>query len=171
MAALLDTVHPPSEDAQRVASFAYVIGDAVEDAGVAPFTGDDSELSAAMALVAIGWHESGFKPDIVHCRWKGDSGRSVSAWQLWGPWAWFGHTHDEVCGSTRLAATLAVRVLGVHAVRCSRSSWRGLFNGYASGDCSKPSRAATDMCASWQRLCVGAGLTVSCDNRRPARRM
>lgn len=170
MAALLAAVHPPAEDVHRVESFAYVISDAVEDTGATPFTGDERELTAGLALVAIGNHESGFRDDIVQCRWKGDSGKSISAWQLWGPWAWFGHTHDEVCGSTRLAAALALRVLDVHAQQCKRSAWRGVFNGYASGDCSKASKAATDMCNDWSRLLADVGLVVSCTDRKPVRR-
>lgn len=105
-------------------------------------------LGSSMALVAIAQHESGFASDVETCKRTGDGGRSVSLFQLQGPWAWDGHTRAEVCSSVTLAASLALSVLSRH----SKCTPRGIFMAYASGDCARKSDAGEALYQSWVRL-------------------
>lgn len=149
----------PRADADR-ARLSAVANDVATVATEAPF---GSKEATALALVAIAQHESGFAADVQTCRRNGDGGRSVSLWQLQGPWAWDGHTRAEVCASPELAATLALGVLSRHA-RCG--TYGGMFRGYASGSCATKSDAGEALCRSWVRLLGRAGYSATCDGAK-----
>lgn len=162
LAAITALARPAPADVPRLERLAGDVVLAVE-LGADPF--EDSTANA-LALVAIAWHESGFRPEVADCRVAGDSGRSVTAWQLMGPWAWGGASRADVCNHPALAAYLALGVLERHAERCPRAPWRAVFGGYASGSCGRPSAAASRQCAIWARLARAEGLVASCDDRR-----
>lgn len=133
----------------------------------APFTGPDRVLKHALALAAIAVHESNLAAKVVACRYDGDPlrgwkpgrGMSVTHFQLHKGAAWFGHTKEEICASGPLAAYLAGSVLRNH--RRSGTAL-GVFRGYASGDSSRPVKAADRQCRMWVKVAAGAGLKVSC---------
>ena len=94
---------------------------AVATAPSLPLTGPAAREGTIAMLVGVAWHESGFRADVVDCRTRGDSGRSVSAWQLMRGMAWAGHTQAEICRSPELTASLALRVITIQATQCTRS--------------------------------------------------
>lgn len=114
-----------------------------------PWRGPTARQRAALALVAIAYHESGFRADVSDCRRVGYAEPSITAFQLHGPWAWGGYSKRELCRSPRLAAERALAVLAHHAKRCGTAR---AFQGYASGDCSRGSGAARRQEAIWRRL-------------------
>ncbi len=170
LTAILGLSDRPAEERPELELVAADVALAVEF-GRVPFLGPAAREAAALALVAIAWHESGFAPEVGDCRRRGDlhltPTGSVSLWQLLGPWARGGHPADEVCQNQPLAAYLALGVLDVHARRCTRAPWRSLFDGYASGRCGHETPASGRQCAAWARLAASAGLVASCDDRRP----
>jgi hypothetical protein len=174
LAGILSLVHPTAQrDINRLSTVAADIALAVDMAPSLPFSGPAAREATALALVAIAGHESGFQARYATCASTGDrlahhgpaEGRSISLWQLMRGWAWGEYSRAEICPETPtdsrpLAAWLALRVLRLHGARCRRvQSW---FNGYAAGDCSVRSAAATRQCASWERLMRRAGLAGSC---------
>lgn len=139
---------------------------AVDSADVLPFSGPAGRAGTVALLVAIAWHESGYRADVLACRTRGDRGASVSPWQLMRGMSWAGHTQAEICGSPSLAAALALRVVQLHADRCTRSGPGGWLHGYASGSCGRPSRAGRELCRDWLRAAKAAGIEgASCDVR------
>lgn len=166
LAAITALARPAPVDVPRLERLAADVVLAVE-LGPDPF-GDPA--ANALALVAIAWHESGFRPEVANCRVAGDSGRSVTAWQLMGPWAWGGNTRADVCNHPALAAYLALGVLERHAERCPRAPWRAVFDGYSGGRCGRASAASRRQCAIWARLARSEGLVASCDDRQEIRR-
>jgi hypothetical protein len=133
----------------------------------APFTGPDRVTKHALALAAIAVHESNLASKVVSCRYDGDPlqgwkpgrGRSITHFQLMRGAAWFGHTKEEICTSGPLAAYLAGSVLRNHA---RTGTALGVFRGYASGDSSRPVKAADRQCRMWTKIATNAGLKVSC---------
>jgi hypothetical protein len=187
LAAVLSLGRAPAVDVvaerPRLEALAADVALAVRDASAQnPFTGPARDEAAALVLVAVAFHESGFDARVQDCRLTGDrrrgqaphEGPSVTLWQLKGAWARGGLTREEVCRSPRLAAAQALRVFAGHARRCARSPWLAAFQGYASGSCGRESlvayrtqegdvavkqqRAGLVRCATWERLAKRAGL-------------
>lgn len=174
----------------RLEALAADVAGAVDDArSDNPFAGPASREAAALVLVAVAFHESGFDARVQDCRLTGDrrpgqgphEGPSVSLWQLKGWSGRGGLPRQLVCSSPRAAAARALRVFAAHAKRCSRSSWLAAFQGYASGSCGRESfvtyrskdgalrsqAAGAARCRTWARLAARAGLSgVGCEAPR-----
>lgn len=148
---LLRLTDPSQAEVDRLHDFAGEVVRAVDAAPELPFRGPAAREATIAALMVIAHHESGIREDVITCRVRGDGGRSITAWQLMTPWAWGGHSASELCASSELAASMALRVLVTHATRCTRSGPGGWLAGYASGSCARGSRAAETMCARWVR--------------------
>lgn len=148
----------------RLQGIAFDVALAVE-LGRVPFTGPAAREAAALALVAIGFGESGFRPNIGDCRVTGDHGRSVSFYQVMRGPNWAGCSREGICGNGSLAALLGLRAFAIHA-QPSRSHL-GTFYGYASGSASRPSDAGRRHCFRWQTLAHSAGLVASCFDKAP----
>lgn len=128
-----------------------------------PFAGSAAREASALALVAIAHHESGFRAEVEDCRIVGTDHPSVTAFQLWGPFARGGHSRRALCTSPALAAERALWTLAHQAARVRSPA--AAFRGYASGSGAIRSRAATRQCALWERLARVAGLEASCDRK------
>jgi hypothetical protein len=123
-----------------------------------PFTPELSTLS----LVAIAWHEGGFREAVSDCRITGDrlpgvplhAGRAIGDFQLQRV-AWAGHSRRDICRDVRLSARLAL----AHLARQSRRSPAATFGGYAG----RIGKASRETCAIWKRLAERAGLAAKCD--------
>jgi hypothetical protein len=181
LAAILSVVKPPTVDAEverpRLEQMAQAIVAAVDErdylhawlraAAPLPFTGPEARAGAALALVAIAFHESGFSARVSDCRRVGAFERSLTAFQLHGRFARGPYSEAEVCASPRLAAERALWVLALHGSRCATPQhW---FYGYASGSCGVQSGAGRRQCAIWEQLVRAAGLKASCDMPRVER--
>ncbi len=164
LATILTLARPPAvdvdEEAPRLAELAGAISEAAEHVPVRMTRAD-----AAMALVAIAHHESGFGESTATCEKTGDDGRSITYFQLLRGPSWGGYTREELCTNPRLAARRALRVLD--------APWQaktplGLFSAYSGIPKSGgPTKAAREMCASWERLVKRPG---ACGQRLPKRR-
>ena len=187
LAALLSVARAPAVDVgaerPRLEALATDVAGAADDVRGAPFAGPAAREAAGLALVAIALHESAFRADVQDCRRRGDptkrrpEGRSITLWQLLGPWAFGGHMSAELCASPRLAGAQALRVLARHAIRCSSSPWLATFRGYAAGSCGRETwhrgrEQGRVRCETWARLAARAGLVgATCDGpRRPITR-
>lgn len=155
-------------DRPRLERLASAIVTAVEDREQAeawlpgsaplPFT---PELSA-LGLVAIAWHEGGFREEVADCRITGDrlphqplhAGRAIGDFQLQRP-AWAGHSRRDICRSVHLGTQLAL----AHLARQSRRSPAATFGGYAGAR----GKASRETCAIWERLARQAGLAAKCE--------
>lgn len=164
---LLSLAHDPREDpAVRQARLERVAEDIdlAVALGQTPFRGPAASDAAAVALVAIGQHESGFRAAVGNCLINGDGGRSVTFYQLMRGAAWDGHTRADLCPSGPLAAYLALGVLNRYTAPCKVRTPIAFFRAYAAGSCAAASRAATDICEAWQSLSAKAGLVgARCD--------
>lgn len=156
MAAIL-SLHAPQTpatdyDRERAVVVAGEIADAVESAEKLPTSGPQAKEGAALALVAIGWHESKFREDIADCRACDgksalcDHGTSVTAFQM-KKRAWGGRTRKEVCEDGSLAASLALSLLARQ-----EAPMPGLFQAYARGGIGMPSRPAVEINQIYERL-------------------
>lgn len=171
LAAILSAGDPPDADRGRLTAIAADIALAVE-LGRIPFAGPAAREAAAVALVAIGFHESGWRVEVGDCRVRGDLGisrtGSVSFWQLLGPFSRAGSSVEDVCENHSLAALLALRVLDIHSDNCPHGPWLSAFQGYSGGRCGRHYDAAMRQCASWERLAGIVGLEgASCWRRDP----
>jgi hypothetical protein len=171
-------------EAERLAPFAESIEVAVAVAPELPFRGPEARLGAALALVAIAWHESNFAAEVLDCRKRGAAG-DVTAFQLLGKHARGGYTVEELCASPVLAAGRAVAVLTSAARACPRAPASAAFQGYASGRCGRPAPirvwqrgelvvidpdGGMTRCRTWERLAKFSGLEVSCVRMQEVRR-
>jgi hypothetical protein len=174
LAALLALVRPSTHWApvppEQIAVIADDIALAASLHDGAPFTGPKRVQKHALALAAIAVHESNLAEKVVSCRYAGDPlrgwkpgrGLSVSHFQLHKGAAWFGHTRKEICDNGALSAYLAGKVLRNHS---RAQTALALFQGYASGDASRPSRASMRQCAMWAKIMSAAKITGSCWSR------
>jgi hypothetical protein len=127
------------------------LGSAVEPI---PWRGPRRLEQAALALVAIAHHESGLRESVARCWRTGDDGRSVSVFQLHVGRAWGRRSRRELCSSHRIAARQAMAVLASAGARgTTPRSW---FDGYASGDTRRRTRAGGKQHALFERLLSSA---------------
>jgi hypothetical protein len=140
--------HAKKLAAARIEKVSAEIEAAVDRAEQLPVTGSAAKEGSALALVALGWHESHFRSDVADCSACDgrtrlcDHGTSVSAYQM-KKGAWGGHTREDVCADPTLAASLALKLLSSH-----RSTMPAAFRAYARGDSrvkSKPSREIIEL--------------------------
>ncbi len=162
--ALLRLVDPAPAELARVEAFAADVTRAVDAAPALPFTGPAAREATIAALLVTAWHESGIRQDVIDCRVRGDRGRSVSAFQLLGPFGRGGRSIALVCSSVEASAAAALEVL----VRQSRCSPLGMWRGYSAGSCAVKSDASSEMCWAWAREAKRIGIVgASCDRRQP----
>lgn len=90
----------------------------VSKADGAPFVGPARHDAAAIALLTIAHHESGFRRDVEDCSicrpgsdWCG-GGKSISMYQLESS-SWGGFARKEICASNQLATELALRAMAL----------------------------------------------------------
>jgi hypothetical protein len=148
-------LRPIEADRARLAAFGQDIAAVVEEhAEVEEWLGDPMPHRArertALALVAVAYHESALREDVATCQVVGTDHPSITAFQLWGSFAYGGLSRSELCRSPRQAARRALAVLAHHG-RCGEER---AFWGYASGRCNAVSAAAKRQIALWRRLVV-----------------
>lgn len=151
--------------AADLARYCAIAGDieAVVKAEPVAFDGPGAQTAAAVALVAVAWHESGFKAGVQDCSictganpWC-DRGRSVSMFQLHEGRAWQGRTRQELCTDNRLAATLAHRLLTGNARKTGNTL--GMFVSYA-GSGRGARRAGGEIHGIFEVQLVRAGVRI-----------
>lgn len=123
--------------------------------------GEAGRAATATLLLAIGVHESGLREEVQHCRVRGDNGRSIGLFQLMHRVACAPWSVEDVCGSDRLQASLALSVLHRHQDQCPRCAPRRWIAGYASGDGRRDSQAAREIAQLWVDLSWRHGLVVN----------
>ncbi len=191
LAAILSLVGTPQKPAHVVGSaehtrldtFAGHIATAVNADGAAiPFEGGAAKEAAALLLVAIAKHESGFKQAVIDCKERGALG-DATAWQLLSQLARGPYSFKELCASVPLAAGRALATVSAYAERCKMGGNLALLRGYAKGSCHGPAPirvfrrgvlvvvdadAGLTRCQTWERLAAKAGLVgASCYRRQP----
>jgi hypothetical protein len=159
LAAMLTVAKGPvTNDVPRLTSIAQDISEASIARQGEIFKGGGADVALGMMLVAIAHHESGFLASVDTCTRRGDTGRSISLFQiLHGP-NWEGHSAQEICGNRKLAVRLALNVLARPLRDKARLSPQQILNAYVSGSPGHGTAAAKDMCVVWERLARGAGL-------------
>jgi hypothetical protein len=108
------------------------------------------EAATKKLLLAIARHESGFRSDVIRCRLKGDGGKAHGAYQI-HPEGFGSHTSAEVCGSDRLQARLAAKILAKYLTMFPSLGVVGAVRGYASGNPRRDTKAAREILALWRR--------------------
>lgn len=127
-----------------------------------PFKGDAADEGAALALVAIAFHESALREDVQTCRKVGSFEPSITSFQLNGVFSRGSYSSRELCSSVHLAAERALYVFAHHGQRCRTPlSWHF---GYSGGSCGRQNAAGRRQCAIWERLAKKAGLRASCSS-------
>ena len=159
LAAMLTVAKGPiTNDVPRLTSIAQDISEASSARQGEMFKGGGADVALGMMLVAIAHHESGFLLSVDTCTRRGDTGRSITLFQiLHGP-NWQGHTAQEICANRKLAVRLALDVLVRPLEDKPRLSPQQVLNAYVSGSAGHGTAAAKDMCVVWERLARGAGL-------------
>jgi hypothetical protein len=163
LAAMLTVAKGPvTNDTTRLTSIAQDISEGATARHPEIFKGGSADVALGMMMVAIAHHESGFLASVDTCTRRGDTGRSISLFQiLHGP-NWEGHSAQEICANRKLAVRLAlnvlVRPLSQKSNGKARMSPQQILNAYVSGSPGFATAAAKDMCVVWERLARGAGL-------------
>lgn len=159
LAAILTVVKgPTSNETPRLTSIAQDISEAAAARQGEMFKGGGADVALGMMLVAIAHHESGFLASVDTCTRRGDTGRSITLFQILRGPNWEGHTAEEICRDRKLAVRLALNVLVRPLKDKARLSPQQILNAYVSGSPGRGTDAARDMCAAWERLARGAGL-------------
>ncbi len=124
----------------QVTRHASAIEAAVEDDDAwLPFKGQNARAKTALLLVALADHESGLRASIEFCYFESlpgmtqDNGKSVGLCQAYQGPAWYGHSHDEICGDAELQFKLALRYLNEGMKRCHTVS--GALSHYNANVC------------------------------------
>lgn len=159
LAAMLTVAKGPvTNDVPRLTLIAHDLSEAAAARRAEMFKGAAADVALGMMLVAIAHHESGFLPSVDTCTRRGDTGRSISMFQiLHGP-NWEGHSAEEICANRKLAVRLALNVLVRPLKGKPRFTPQQVLNAYVSGSPGYTTAAAKDMCVVWERLARGAGL-------------
>lgn len=137
---------PPAPLLAAILRLAPLLSQATAERYAADYASVAATLDEGLALVATARVEGVFDPAVETCRRTGDHGRSISMFQLRRFW-WGGHTRREICGSNRLAAWLALRVLRTHGFE--RSPERA-FRAYVG--CSARDERVRSRIIIWRRL-------------------
>jgi hypothetical protein len=159
LAAMLTVAKGPvTNDVPRLTSIANDLSEAAAARQGEMFKGGAADVALGMMLVAIAHHESGFLASVDTCTRRGDTGRSITMFQiLHGP-NWEGHPAEEICANRKLAVRLALNVLVRPLKGKPRLTPQQVLNAYVSGSPGHTTAAAKDMCVVWERLARGAGL-------------
>ena len=174
-----------NKDLPRIKLFAGSIAKAVEtNPNFVLFKGKAAKYAATTLLVATAWGESGFREDIQRCTKKGDSGRSITSFQMMKPWAlsrrlrfvkevkykkktveivvkdWLKiFTEEQLCTDSSIAAEQSLYMFNHLREFCPRGTMLNIWAGYGTGSCSKTQfKVIHDRCFLWQRLSKKMGL-------------
>lgn len=159
LAAMLTVAKGPvTNDVPRLTSIAQDLGEAASARQGEMFKGASADVALGMMLVAIAHHESGFLASVDTCTRRGDTGRSISMFQILRGPNWEGHSAEEICANRKLAVRLALNVLVRPLKGKPRLTPQQVLNAYVSGSPGHTTAAARDMCVVWERLARGAGL-------------
>jgi hypothetical protein len=159
LAAMLTVVKgSTSNETPRLTSIAQDISEAASARQAEIFHGGGADVALGMMLVAIAHHESGFLASVDTCTRRGDTGRSISLFQILRGPNWEGHSAEEICGNRKLAIRLALNVLVRPLNEKAHLSPQQLLNAYVTGSPGHMVTSAKDMCVVWERLARGAGL-------------
>ena len=161
LAAMLTVVKgPTANETPRLTSIAQDISEAAAARQGEVFKGTGADVALGMMIVAIAHHESGFLSSVDTCTRRGDTGRSISLFQILRGPNWEGHSAEEICRDRKLALRLALNVLfrPLRSNMNARISPQQLLNAYVTGSTGRTTGSAKDMCAVWERLARGAGL-------------
>lgn len=149
---------PTANETPRLTSIAQDISDAATARQGEMFKGGGADVALGMMLVAIAHHESGFLASVDTCTRRGDTGRSISLFQILRGPNWEGHSAEEICRDRKLALRLALNVLVRPIKPNTHLSPQQILNAYVTGSPGRTTGSAKDMCAVWERLARGAGL-------------
>lgn len=125
----------PAANSARMTSYEAIAQDI--DSAVAspisgyPFDGPAAKEATAIALASIAMNESGMREEVRDCRIKGDSGRSISVFQLIAGPGRKGYAEKDICSDHVLAARLGLNALTWYK---NVSAPINLFQGYATGN-------------------------------------
>ena len=119
----------PDPEVWRVGNIAADICTVSEAAPMWPHK--SGAIRTALAIVAIGWHESRFNADVQMCK-RGHKS-SVGLFQLEGPYAFGPYTREELCGSTLFQSERALAILRRYS---NRPTWGSMYAGYHNGSAS-----------------------------------
>lgn len=159
LAAMLTVAKGPvTNDTPRLTSIAHDISEAASARQGEMFKGGGADVALGVMLVAIAHHESGFLVSVDTCTRRGDTGRSITLFQILRGRNWEGHSAEEICANRKLAVRLALNVLARPLKAKARLSPQQILNAYVSGSPGYATAAAKDMCVVWERLARGAGL-------------
>lgn len=84
-------------------------------------------------LMVTATEESAWDPKVLSCERKGDSGKSVTAFQV----QVFGSLRREVCASPESAARVALEMLRASQAACAHLPEAERLAFYASGSCDR----------------------------------
>jgi hypothetical protein len=149
---------PAAKEPDRLRSIASDITAAVHASDQTVFEGDGGKLATALMLVAIAKHESEFHAKVDDCTRRGDTGRSITIFQILRGPNWGGHDDRTICGDRKLATRLALGLLARPLAKRARLTPQMLANAYATGAPGNGNQAAKDICKVWEQLARGAGL-------------
>jgi hypothetical protein len=141
------------KDPERISAITTAIADAAEADPL--FAGEHGAEKTALLLLSIAHHESGLRDNVRTCAVKGDGGRSISAYQLNGKWAWGGYAPEDICSSDALQAKLALRVLHRHVANGVRGVPL-LLRAYASGSAGKNTWQSRELERTFQHVVLRA---------------
>jgi len=149
---------PAAKEPERLKSIATDIAAGVSESEHTVFEGDGGKLATALMLVAIAKHESEFHSKVDDCSRRGDTGRSITIFQILRGPNWGGHDDRAICGDRKLATKLALGLLARPLAKRSRMTPQMLANAYATGAPGNGNQAAKDICKLWETMALGAGL-------------
>ena len=146
-------------DVERLQDVASDVRTVAEQTPV--FCGEASVDATALAMIAVGEHESGWHPgaqsgELCNRGAWCDRGASRGLWQV-NVAGWDGWSKADIDGNVRLQATLSIRLLRRFR---GRSSTAALFSAYASGG-GKVSRVGRDIDAIFRTLARRNGIAVA----------
>jgi hypothetical protein len=142
-------LHPAKPgDADRLAPLANAIATEAEASPLWP--GETGALRTAMIAASVAVHESGLLDDVRSCKRRGDHGSSLGWFQLHSPFAWGGHSAEEICSDDALQTRLALRIMTIQRDR-GVSAPDAILRAYASGSAGRDSKAARELAATYRR--------------------
>lgn len=173
------------KDGKRLKEFSASIAEAIHRSPeFEVFKGPASIEATATLLTATAWGESHLRKDIQRCVKKGDSGRSITSFQMMKPWAlsrvipvektvkrgktihiitvkeWTKiFTEKQLCSDSMWAANQSLWFFSYLREQCPNGNMLNIWAGYGTGSCSKTHfKVIKDRCYLFQSLSKKMGL-------------